>query len=169
MICRVTAIAMLGLTLTLFMIRFAQAHSDPSGGLFLPVPNSANESADPERFKPAPLNIVLHEYLLLPGWVKAPEFDALREWLVAQGFTIVRALAPEPERTYPEMRFRGTVQQFNEAFRVTVMENPRRFPRCYAVFTKLMMPARFAPRGESYIEAYSFGSDIGAGLSTTCH
>jgi len=165
--------AMLGLALALIMVGFAQAHSDPSaagsGPVFLPVPNSVNERADPERFKPAPLNVMLHEYLLLPGWVRAPEFEALRQWLVAQGFIIVRALGPEPEGTYPEMRFRGTVQQFNEAFRVKVMENPRGFPRCYAVFTKLMMPARFAPRGESYIEAYSFGSDMGSGLSTTCH
>jgi len=60
-----------------------------------------NESADPAKFKPAPPNVVLHEFLLLPGWVKTGEFEDLRQWLVEQGFVIVRANGPEPWRTYP--------------------------------------------------------------------
>src|SRR5208282_6618029 len=67
----------------------------------LPVPNVMNESADPAKFKPAPPNVVLHEFLLLPGWVKTGEFEDLRQWLVEQGFVIVRANGPEPWRTYP--------------------------------------------------------------------
>jgi hypothetical protein len=45
---------------------------------------------------------VLHQYISLPGWVKANEFDDLREWLTEQGFVIVRANGPEPWRTYPQ-------------------------------------------------------------------
>jgi hypothetical protein len=37
----------------------------------LPVPNVMNVGADPARFRPAPLNVVLHQYISLPGWVKA--------------------------------------------------------------------------------------------------
>lgn len=65
----------------------------------LPVPNVVNESVDPAKFKPAPSNVVLHQFLLLPGWVKAAEFDALRDWLVEQGFVIVQAEGPVPWRT----------------------------------------------------------------------
>jgi hypothetical protein len=45
-----------------------------------------NESADPANFRPAPLNVVLHQYILLPGWIKADEFNDLRKWLTEQGF-----------------------------------------------------------------------------------
>jgi hypothetical protein len=61
-----------------------------------------NLGADPATFRPAPLNVVLHQYISLPGWVKANEFDDLREWLTEQGFVIVRANGPEPWRTYPQ-------------------------------------------------------------------
>jgi hypothetical protein len=110
----------------------------------------------------------LHEFILLPGWVKKTQFEALCQWLKAQGFTLVRVNRPEPWRTYPDVRFRGTVAQFNQAFHVTVME---RFAghRCYAVFTSLLMPVRFAPKGEDYVEAYSFGADASSGLTTTCY
>ncbi|MFZ1123248.1 MAG: hypothetical protein WAN81_23735, partial [Candidatus Binataceae bacterium] len=52
----------------------------------LPVPNLMNESAGPAKFRPAPLNVVLHQYILLPGWIKANEFNDLRKWLTEQGF-----------------------------------------------------------------------------------
>jgi hypothetical protein len=68
----------------------------------LPVPNVMNLGADPATFRPAPLNVVLHQYISLPSWVKANEFDDLREWLTEQGFVIVRANGPEPWRTYPQ-------------------------------------------------------------------
>jgi hypothetical protein len=55
----------------------------------LPLPNLINESADPAKFRPAPLNVVLHQYILLPGWMKANEFDDLRDWLTEQGFVTV--------------------------------------------------------------------------------
>jgi hypothetical protein len=171
-ICRVILIAALGLALPCSHAPRALAHSDHSTLVvrpaFLPVPYSVNESADPGSFKPAPPNVVLHEYVGLPGWVKAPEFEALRQWLAAQDFVIVRAVAPEPGVTLPRLTFHGTVRQLNQAFHVTVMENPRGFPWCHAVFTNLMMPARFAPRGENYIEGYSLGSETGSGLSSTC-
>jgi hypothetical protein len=91
----------------------------------LPVPYTANESNDPSRFKPAPPDVILHECLLLPGWVNKPEFEDLKRWLIAQGFTIKQALEPEPWRTYPELKFSGTVGQFENAFHITVMQTTR--------------------------------------------
>ena len=100
-----------------------------------------DQSADAARFKPAPLNVVLHQYILLPGWMKANEFENLREWLTEQGFVIVQANGPEPWVTYPSIKFRGNVGKFNQAFHVTVMERSAGFPWCYSVFTNPLMPA----------------------------
>jgi hypothetical protein len=134
---------------------------------FLPVPNVMNESADPAKFKPAPLNVVLHHYIFLPGWIKEKEFDDLRDWLIEQGFVIVRANGPAPCTTYPSIKFRTNVGKFNQAFHVTVMERSAGFPWCYSVFTDLLMPARFAPKNSRYIEGYSIGPDeSGVG---SCH
>jgi hypothetical protein len=133
----------------------------------LPVPNLKNESADPTKFRPAPLNVVLHQYISLPGWIKAKEFDDLREWLTEQGFMIVRANGPEPWRTYPSIKFRTNVGKFNQAFHVTVMERLAGFPWC-SVFTDPLMPARFAPKNTRYIEGYSIGRDD-SGVGPSCY
>jgi hypothetical protein len=148
----------------------AWAHSSTltTRSAFLPVPNSANTEADPVSFKLAPPRVMLHEYILLPGWVKKPEFEALCQWLTAQGFVIVSANGPAPQRTYPDVKFHGTVAQFNQAFRVTVMEKLSIGGWCYSVFTNLLMPARFAPKGEDYIDGYSFGDEEGVGLRNSC-
>src|ERR1700730_5235840 len=74
------------------------------GPALLPVPNVMNEGADPAKFRPAPLNVVLHQFILLPGWVKANEFDDLREWLTEQGFVMVRANRPKPLSTNPSVK-----------------------------------------------------------------
>jgi len=136
---------------------------------FLPIPNTMDESGDPKEFRPAVLSAVLHVFLSCKGGVKEAEFEAVRQWLVAQGFTIVRALGPEAGRTYPSIRFNGTVRQFNEAFHITVMSKLLHPRYCYAVFTDWMMPARFAPKGAEYIQDYEFSSDGDPGLSTLCH
>ena len=127
-----------------------------------------NKSADPAQFKPAPLNVVLHQYILLPGWMKANEFESLRVWLTEQGFVIVRANGLEPWVTYPSITFRGNVEKFNRAFHVTVMERSE-FPWCYSVFTDPLMPARFAPKGGKYIEAYSLDRDTSSGVGPSCN
>jgi len=165
-------IAGLGLGLTCAYAPPVVAHPDRSALViqpaFLPVPHTMDQSGDPTRFRPALPSAVLHEFLLLPGWVKAPEFEALVQWLVAQGFVIQRAIGPEPWRTYPNVKFHGTVRQFNQAFHIAVMSKLFHPRDCYAVFTDWMMPARFAPKGESYIEGYSFSGDGNPGVSTLC-
>ncbi|MGA7871279.1 MAG: hypothetical protein WCA22_10300 [Candidatus Binatus sp.] len=105
-------------------------------------------------------------FFLLPGWVKAGEFEDLRQWLIEQGFVIVRANGPEPWRTYPEIKFRGNVGQFNNAFHVTVMERSAGFPWCYSVFTDPLMPSRFAAKNATFIEGYSLGSDTSSGVGS---
>jgi hypothetical protein len=134
----------------------------------LPLPSVMNESADPAKFKPAPANVVLHEFFLLPGWVKAQEFDDLRDWLTEQGFVIVRANGPAPWRTYLNISFRTNVGKFNEAFHVTVMERLAGFPWCYSVFTDPMMPSRFAHKNAKFIEGYSLSAD-GSGVGSSCY
>lgn len=108
---------------------------------------------------------VLHEFLLLPGWGKKREFEALRQRLVAQGLVIKQVQEPQPSRTYPAIKFSGTVAQFNEDFHVTVMQ--RVGGGCYTVFTDLL-PAQFAPKGEDYVDRFSFGPDGTPGLSNWC-
>jgi hypothetical protein len=130
----------------------------------VPVANSADRNADPAAFRVAPPNVMLHEFILLPGWVKKAEFEALCQWLVSQGFVIVRANGPVPWQTYPEVKFNGTVAEFNQAFHVTVMEKPR----CRTVFAELMMPARFETGHEGYVQGYSFGSERGGGVDSMC-
>jgi hypothetical protein len=132
----------------------------------LPLPNVMNESADPAKFKPAPPNVVLHQFILLAGWVKEKEFDDLRDWMTEQGFAIVRANGPEPWRTYPEITFRTNVGRFNQAFHVTVMERSAGIPWCYSVFTDPMMPSRFAHNAK-FIEGYRLGPD-GSGVGLSC-
>jgi hypothetical protein len=134
----------------------------------LPVPNVMNENADPAKFKPAPPNVVLHQFVLLPGWAKEVEFDHLREWLTEQGFVIVRAIGPEPWRTYPEIKFRTNVGKFNQAFHVTVMERSAGLPRCYSVFTDPVMPSRFAAKNAKFIEGYRLSAD-GSGVGSFCN
>jgi hypothetical protein len=107
---------------------------------------------------------MLHEFILLPGWVKKAEFEALCQWLVSQGFMIVRANGPVPWQTYPEVKFNGTVARFNQAFHATVMEKPH----CRTVFTELKMPARFETGHEGYVQGYSFGSERGRGVDSMC-
>jgi hypothetical protein len=145
----------------------SQTGAQPMQSL-LPLPNVMNESADPAQFKPAPPNVVLHQFILLPGWVKEKEFDDLREWLTEQGFAIVRALGPESERTYPEIKFRTNVGRFNRAFHVTVMERSAGNPWCYSVFTDPLMPSRFAPKNTKFIEGYSLGKDD-SGVGPSCY
>ena len=65
---------------------------------------------------------MFHEYILLPGWLKKAQFEALCQWLESQGFVIVRANGPVPWQTYPSVKFNGTVAQFNQTFHVTVMD-----------------------------------------------
>jgi hypothetical protein len=153
------ALAFVGWYLTLPLQTRAQSSTLTLRQALLPVPNVMNESADPAKFKPAPLNVVLHQFILLPGWVKANEFDDLRDWLAEQGFVIVRANGPASWRTYPSIKFRGNVAEFNRAFHVTVMEHSAGRPWCYSVFTDPLMPARFAPKNSKYIEGYSIGPD----------
>lgn len=117
---------------------------------------------------PAPPEVVLHEYISLGGWFKEPQFEALRQWLVGEGFTIKQALEPRPWRTYPSIKFSGTVTQIEQAFHVTVMQDTHSSLRCYAVFANLRMPARFAPKGDTYMEGFSFGEDSAPGLRTSC-
>jgi hypothetical protein len=167
---KVGYVAALALAGSLMMRSLAWAHSSTLSirPAFVPVANSADRNADPAAFRVASPNVMLHEFILLPGWVKKAEFEALCQWLVAQGFLIVRANGPVPWQTYPEVKFNGTVAQFNQAFHVTVMEKLPGFPRCRTVFTELMMPARFATKGETYIQGYSFGSEPGGGLGGYC-
>jgi hypothetical protein len=132
---------------------------------FLPVPNSANEHDDPDLFRPAPNPIVFHEFILLPN---GSEFEALRQWLIAQGFVIKQVQEPQPWRTYPEIKFSGTAAQINEAFPVTVMQRVFSYRQCYTIFTNLLMPAQFAPKGEDYIEGFSFGPDATPDLKSSC-
>jgi len=127
-----------------------------------------NEGADPAKFKPAPLNVVLHQFILLPGWVNEKEFDDLREWLTQQGFVIVRANGPEPWITYPSIKFHTNVGKFNQAFHVIVMERSAGFPWCYSVFTDPLMPSRFAPKNAKFIEGYSLGKDD-SGVGPSCY
>jgi hypothetical protein len=134
----------------------------------LPVPNTENNGNDPADFKPAEPETVLHEAIMLGGWVKKPEFDKLRRWLLEQGFAIKRAQGPRPWGTYPTIWFSGTVAQIEQAFHVTVMRGPGSVHRCYSVFDSLRMPAGFAPKGASYIEGYSFDEDAIPGLKTRC-
>ncbi len=134
----------------------------------LPVPNTANREDDPSQFVPASPGIVLHEFILLGGWFKEPQFEALRQWLLGQGFLIKQVLAPEPWRTYPSIKFSGTVDQIERAFHVTVMQGTHASLRCYAVFANLRMPARLAPKGATYMEGFSFGEDSAPGLRTRC-
>jgi hypothetical protein len=136
----------------------------------LPVPYSVNEQEDPTTFQPAPPNVALHEFVSFPGWVTAADFEALHQWLLTQGFVIVTAVAPKQGITYPSLRFHGNAFKFNRAFHVTVMERFRgRW--CYAVFTPLMMPARYAPKGANKIEGYGINPDSSEsrfGLGPTC-
>jgi hypothetical protein len=125
------------------------------------VPNSINENEDPTTFKPATANAALHEYIHCPGWTTAADFEALRQWLLAEGFVIVIAVPPRQGVIYPSLRFDGNAGTFNRAFHVTVLERLRG-GWCYAVFTPMMMPARFAPKGENYIDGYSIGRDTSA-------
>lgn len=152
------ALALVGLYLMVPLQARAQSSTLTLRQALLPVPNVMNESADPAKFKPAPLNVVLHQFILLPGWVKTNEFEDLRNWLIEQGFVIVQASEPAPWRTYPSIKFRTNVGKFNQAFHVTVMEKSG-FPWCYSVFTDPLMPARFAPKNSKYIEGYSIGPD----------
>jgi hypothetical protein len=138
------------------------------GSALLPVPNTANEMNDPANFKPAETETVLHEYVLLPGWLTESEFDALRHWLSEQGFTVKQAFGPAAWRTYPLIKFAGTVAQFEQAFHVTVMRGPGPVHRCYTVFDNLRMPSRFARKGETYFQFYSFGEDAIPGLKNGC-
>src|SRR5216683_786225 len=71
----------------------------------LPVPNTENDGNDPADFRPAEPETVLHETIMLGGWVKEPEFDQLRRWLLEQGFSIKRAQGPRPWGTYPTIWF----------------------------------------------------------------
>jgi hypothetical protein len=80
----------------------------------------------------------------------------------------VKALGPRPWQTYPSIKFSGTVAQIERAFHVTVMRGPGSVHRCCTVFDSLRMPARFAPKGESYVEAFSFDEDAIPGLKTHC-
>jgi hypothetical protein len=96
------------------------------------------------------------------------EFNELRRWLLAQGFEIKRALGPRAWGTYPLIRFSGTVAQIEEAFHVKVMRGPGSVHRCYTVFDSLRMPARFTPKGENYIEGFTFYEDAIPGLKTRC-
>jgi hypothetical protein len=134
----------------------------------LPVPYTADREDDRSYFVPAPPEVVLHEYISLGGWFKEPQFEALRQWLLGQGFVIKEALGPRPWRTYPSIKFSGTVAQFEQAFHVTVMQGAHASLRCYAVITNLRMPARFAPKGDTYMEGFSFGEDSAPGLRTRC-
>jgi len=164
--------AVLGLALTCTRIPWALAQSDHSAMViqpaFLPVPHTMNESGDPIQFRPAKPSAVLHVDVSFIGTVKAPEFEALVQWLAAQGFVIERAIGPEPWRTHPALRFSGTVSQLDQAFRIAVMSKLLHPRDCYGVFTEWMMPARFAPKGAKYIQNYEFSSDQHPGLSTTC-
>ena len=162
------ALAFVGWYLMVRPLAWARPSTLTIGPAFLPVPNSSNAEADPASFKRAPPRVVLHEFILLPGWVGKGEFEALCQWLLSQGFVIVRANGSAPQRTYPDVTFHGTVAQFNEAFHVTVMEKPSGVGWCYSVFTDLLMPARFAPKGEDYIDGYKFGSEQRGGLGDYC-
>jgi len=82
----------------------------------LPVPYSVNEHEDPSTFRPARQNAALHEYISFPGWVSASDFEALRQWLLSQGFVVVTAVAPKQGITYPSLRFHGNAAKFNQAF-----------------------------------------------------
>jgi hypothetical protein len=150
------------------------ACADPGGSVreirpaLLPVPYTEDDRDDPSFFNPARRTVVLHESILLPGWLKEPEFEELQRWLIAQGFAITRALGPESWRTYPEIKFSGTVRQIEEAFHVSVMEKVSYLRPCYTVFTNLLMPARFAPKGEDYIERFAFDPDGSPGFGTSC-
>ena len=64
-----TALAFLGWYLTLPLQARAKSSTLTLRQALLPVPNVMNESAYPAKFKPAPLNVVLHHYISLPGWV----------------------------------------------------------------------------------------------------
>jgi hypothetical protein len=124
----------------------------------------------PGNIQPAPPNVALHESVAFPGWVTAADFEALHQWLLAQGFVIVTAVAPKEGITYASLRFHGNASKFNRAFHVTVMERFRG-QWCYAVFTPLMMPARFAPKGANKIEVYSIDRDTSesrVGLGPSC-
>ena len=66
------------------------------------------------------------------------------------------------------IKFSGTVAQLEQAFHVTVMQGAHGSLRCYAVFTNLRMPARFAPKGDTYMEGFTFGEDLAPGLRTRC-
>jgi hypothetical protein len=121
-------------------------------------------------FKPAPPNVALHEFVSFPGWVTAADFEALHQWLLRQGFVIVTAVAPKEGITYASLSFHGNASKFNRAFHVTVMERFRG-QWCYTVFTPLMMPARFAPKGGNKIEGYGIDRDTSEsrfGLGPTC-
>jgi hypothetical protein len=137
----------------------------------LPVPYSVNEREDPSTFSPARPNAALHEYVSFPGWVSAADFEALHQWLLSQGFVIVTAVGPRQGITYPSLHFHGNAAKFNRAFHVTVVEKFLGGHFCYAVFTPLMMPARFAPKGADKFEGYGIGRDTSAsrfGLGPTC-
>jgi len=82
----------------------------------------------PRSSSPHLCTFVLHQYISLPGWIKANEFNDLRKWLTEQGFVIVQANGPDPGRTYPSIKFRGNVGKFNQAFHATVMERSAGFP-----------------------------------------
>jgi hypothetical protein len=135
---------------------------------FLPVPNTENDVNDQADFEPAMPDVVLHEFIMLPGWVKQSEFDALRGWLLEQGFHIKQAQGPSAWQTYPLIKFSGTVAQVDRAFQASVMRRRGAVGGCYTVFANLLMPARFAPKGETYIQGYAFGRDSIPGLETQC-
>jgi hypothetical protein len=135
----------------------------------LPVTNTENEEDDPRAFLPARSTVVLHEFIRLAGFVKEPEFEALRQWLMSQGFEMIRVVGPKPWRTYPSIKFNGTVGQMEKAFHVTIVERLLGVHVCYTAFSNLLMPARFAQKGENYIEGYWFGADHFPGLETICH
>jgi len=173
--CRTIITVITAVLLAFLLVPLVRAQRNEPGwsarsGL-LPVPNTANESNDSSRFRPAPKALLLHEYILLPGWVKKPEFGNLTQWLIGEGFMVKQALGPEPWRTYPSIKFSGTVGQFEEVFHITVMETAEGIHgpwSCYTTFTNLLMPARFAPKGEEYIDGFSFGPDGSPGLSSHC-
>jgi hypothetical protein len=90
--------------------------------------------------------------ILFGGWVKGPEFNAVRRWLTDRGFTITRALGTRTMEDLSSLFFTGTVAQINAAFHVKVM----RKRGCFATFTNFLMPASFAQGHENYIEGLHF-------------
>ena len=118
----------------------------------LPVPNTQDEDDDPAGFVAASSDHVMSLSILCGGWMKEAQFQPVVQWLHDQGFTITRALEPQPWRTYPSISFTATVGQIEEAFHVTVL----RKRNCYVTFQTFQMPAHFAQKGENYVEGLEF-------------